>query len=460
MVKVKIYVAHEGRHGSVQVREDSTAEDIRDGFVQKYKLPGSMLDYVLYKGDKEILIDTKVETLGRNTAETSLQLKNLFVPPTLQAIGPVGVDAGLTKTTMEGAVQSLMAAQLTSATLTKDDIQGLPFAEELESAYTLQVLQLPWTSDNILMSKWRSKLLVRQSYKHLWSGIRYILNHKAEPKILLLGTPGTGKSTFTIYILYHLLRDPSFQSRPIVFDAFNLKCSLAAHTREVDPSPATFETLLSKSTTIYLFDAFSKESVYAQFRAASSILISSPDSAHYPQFHKEAATVTCYMPVWSEYELYLARKECFPTVPLETLMEKYCKWGGIVRYVLEHPRAALATLDVASPNETGADVNMEEHVKPDEPNPLAFENVAQDIALVDAISKINVLEMLKVMTVHPLNLGSNILVHRILHFDTSDYVTVKVKFASSYIRDLILKRAEIEKEHEIVNFLRQNIEAY
>lgn len=42
------------------------------------------------------------------------------------------------------------------------------------------------------------------------------------------------------------------------------------------------------------------------------------------------------MPVWTKEEVEKLRKECYSHIPLEDVLHLYKRWGGVVRWVLEH----------------------------------------------------------------------------------------------------------------------------
>ena len=43
------------------------------------------------------------------------------------------------------------------------------------------------------------------------------------------------------------------------------------------------------------------------------------------------------MPVWEREEIEKLRKECYPATMPQDVDQLYAYWGGIVRWVLQHP---------------------------------------------------------------------------------------------------------------------------
>lgn len=65
-------------------------------------------------------------------------------------------------------------------------------------------------------------------------------------------------------------------------------------------------------------------------------IISSPEPYLLLQNYNKKAE-DFYMPVWTPEEIIKLRNECYPYRSESDVVELYAYWGGIVRWVLEHP---------------------------------------------------------------------------------------------------------------------------
>ena len=173
-----------------------------------------------------------------------------------------------------------------------------------------------------------SKLYVRKTYKDLHSLIHDTYQRH---KILVIGSPGTGKSFFALYELYRLLKDGAtivYECLPFnVFMILTAKNLVYAGSR-LSRHNCKVEELLGNRQTYYLFDAGSVGNTIPYLVKAKTIVFSSPDQRNYVDYQKHSYPKTLYMPVWTRDEL---NKVADSRVQAQT---RYDVWGGIPRYVL------------------------------------------------------------------------------------------------------------------------------
>ena len=197
----------------------------------------------------------------------------------------------------------------------------------IEARVTSGVLQFsepfPWLPND-------KSLYVRSAYKEMYT----ILDHDGR-NYMIVGSPGTGKSYFAIYVLYHALR----ASKTVVFHRSSESAvylfkpgQKAQKGRE---NNCTIQAL-NLSETLYLYDAATKKNPSISPEASRLIVFSSPSPENTNDLRK-LRLVSMHMPTWSIDELLLASElDHYRGRITETIIKDlYEKFGGIPRYVLE-----------------------------------------------------------------------------------------------------------------------------
>ncbi|KXZ41316.1 hypothetical protein GPECTOR_559g579 [Gonium pectorale] len=151
------------------------------------------------------------------------------------------------------------------------------------------------------------------------------------------GTPGIGKSWFFYYLLARLLkstRPPPF----IVWEHMTMPNMKWCYTHETGKvfigERSSFSNVLGNPATWYITDG-----VPPQLNCqARTVLLTSPKRETYKEMSKAAASML-YMPYWELGELLACRSLLYCTVDEALAKELYQHYGGVVRYVLQLPKA-------------------------------------------------------------------------------------------------------------------------
>ena len=122
---------------------------------------------------------------------------------------------------------------------------------------------------------------------------------------LILGNPGTGKSYFAIYVLYHALR----ASKTVVFHRSSEKAMYLFKPGQKAKMGAEHHTVqeVASSETLYLYDAGTRRDALRSVQASRLIAFSSPSSENTSELIK-LCLVSLHMPTWNLDELLHASK--------------------------------------------------------------------------------------------------------------------------------------------------------
>jgi hypothetical protein len=153
--------------------------------------------------------------------------------------------------------------------------------------------------------------------------------------ILVTGIPGVGKSFFAAFLLMHYLK----QAVTIVYEDAKRggRWLIIPGAPVQEGGLQDFTTELNLTTTLYICDVGGENSPEPVVCNALTVVLSSPDPAHYQEWLKED-DVTLYMPVWSAEEVTAV----VPTVyPQRTLADGVTSiypgrlnlYGGIARNI-------------------------------------------------------------------------------------------------------------------------------
>jgi hypothetical protein len=181
----------------------------------------------------------------------------------------------------------------------------------------------------------KQALYIRKAYEDLY---HIVTKENVDPRFLISGTSGVGKSCFLIYLLIRLLCNK--QNATVIFKSKKsnlLYCF--ENTKLRTGSFEEFSEQLYNSKTWYLVDGTAPEDdVEAiQVVSASSKSIKSKELT---DFVKELDNIFC-MPPWSIEELEICRNEVYPMVPKDLMLDLIDVAGGVPRYVLWMPATII-----------------------------------------------------------------------------------------------------------------------
>ena len=196
------------------------------------------------------------------------------------------------------------------------------------------------------------EIFVRDAYDDLYN--RYISQYHY---VIITGNPGTGKSYFSVYVLYRLRKERSDLVIVYVSVPTGIVVLFNGDTVSVAEDEKDLFLWLDKEDTIYLFDA-GTQGARARVTRSKTIVFSCPSRSNYHDFYKECILgagcggVMVYMPTWSWDEI---NKLCtIKKVESDKARERFDRWGGIARYIFrkmhECDTSEYADLDVAIRN--------------------------------------------------------------------------------------------------------------
>ena len=179
-------------------------------------------------------------------------------------------------------------------------------------------------------------LYVRESYRDLY---HIVTNENCDPKFLISGTSGVGKSCFLIYLLIRLLCNKT--DATVIFQPVGGSSSLLYCFKDSNLFVGDFEEFsehLYNSKTWYLVDGTVPRDVLA--RTVVSASSKSIKDRRFQEFIKNLVNKFC-MPPWSIEELEACRLSVFPVVPLDLMLDLSDEAGGVPRYVLQIPASII-----------------------------------------------------------------------------------------------------------------------
>ncbi|RHZ76166.1 hypothetical protein Glove_202g84 [Diversispora epigaea] len=177
-------------------------------------------------------------------------------------------------------------------------------------------------------------LYVRKSYRDLY---HIITNENCDPKHLVSGTSGVGKSCFLIYLLIQLLcnkTDVTVIFKP--FDEDLLYCFEGPNL-----SIGYFDEFMEKlynPKAWYLVDGSVPKFVMSKIVISTSS--KSIKDKEFQEFAKNVINKFC-MPPWSIEELEACRLSVFPEIPQDLMLDLSDEVGGVPRKVLQIPASVI-----------------------------------------------------------------------------------------------------------------------
>ena len=296
---------------------------------------------------------------------------------------------------------------------------------EEESAQTITTLKLPGQAV-FLGDRDLSSIIVPQAYKDLWKIAEDVIDQRQQdagsrgPKrslrLVVTGTPGTGKSVSGWYFLYKL-RKKLGSNIEVIWQSLRAKKQFwfgsdgrvfSAHYQSF-----SFAHLLERRSTIYIVDGMEPA-----VENAMTFVFCSPDKTNWKEYFKDDGVQVRFMPIWSKDDILAARQLIFSNVSEERALQLYSKWGGV-------PRAVLQKADDEVWQNT-----LEQ----------AFSKCPK---LGDILTKLGMVDAPKEVS------------NTILHHDVvlPAYKETRMVFASQYVADRVISGAFQEAQLEVRRFL-------
>lgn len=284
-----------------------------------------------------------------------------------------------------------------------------------------QMLSFPTEFRNI------KEIFVRDAFDDLYN--RYISQRHY---VLVTGNPGTGKSYFSLYVLYRLRKERSDLVIVYVSAPSDIVVLFNGDTVSVANDEKELSFWLDKEDTIYLFDAGTQGARIPRVKKSKTIVFSSPSRSNYHDFYKEciisAGGKMVYMPIWSWDEI---NKLCvMKNFPSDKAKERFDHWGGIARSIF-HPVEECDALEYADLD------GAIHHCSPEKIIGLALTLKGGDIKL------------------HS---------HKVLHMDVRnelpdgslDYTTPVIYFASKYVSKRVFDKFTADTRKALINIINDS----
>nr|BAP69148.1 RxLR effector candidate protein [Hyaloperonospora arabidopsidis Emoy2] len=273
------------------------------------------------------------------------------------------------------------------------------------------VITLPEKTFILDESELGSHIYIRHCYPHLWDICRSILDGKkgTYKRLIILGTPGIGKTYFCFLVLLFLAQDGAtviYESSEVEGERTLFSGDLVIKGLHTD-----FSEVLEQRETFYVVDGVKPSRVKAK-----TMLVTSPRKKVWHKiFQRNCARL--FMPVWSKQEIFKCRELLYSNTPVEIVEKRYMKWGGVARYVLQYA-----------------------------------EDKALQKVLKEAITKSN-LQTILTASVESSGVESDVS-HRLLHFRVNpDFCYKCLDFASVYVAQKVFERLYERGRRDLIDFL-------
>ena len=280
--------------------------------------------------------DTGLDGLGQS-AEQALIVVSLL-PLAAQPSIDLGPSAGLPS--VAHLVSDVEAFRLACLDLDVDSIQYKDVVELRTGV---------WIMGDMILG---SRLFIREPYPEFLGMILEIFGDKSKsfPHIIVMGTPGIGKSFFGYLVAMILIR----RGQSVVFEY--ARGNRSFYFRAERSRPVAVGSLYEFSPfvtgkTYYICDDCLPASV-----SVPTLLLTPPHRKHWYQFSKDPCCFR-YMPLWTLNELEDCRELLFPNITQCQLKSAYAVWGGCAKATLqisdpeshiETVNAIMQSLDLAS----------------------------------------------------------------------------------------------------------------
>ncbi|EHS62640.1 uncharacterized protein PGTG_22635 [Puccinia graminis f. sp. tritici CRL 75-36-700-3] len=271
------------------------------------------------------------------------------------------------------------------------------------------------------------RLLVRPIYKELCE----FFKANAYDRWVVTGTPGIGKTFFSVYYMWIAARAKKTVVWQPPFLPEHLSYLMTSSGVElVGTWGSEIDGALAKSEAVHIVDGKAPK-----LRKVWTLLVTSPQHNHYHQFLKDDNSKLLYMPPWSYEELQTCKAILYPDEQIlpTALMDRVFEWyGGVPRYVLAR---ASTEFKRKGGNEDAA-----------------FEEVNQ--SLTEAINRGGIMDVIKAYQAEtPDGQYSHRVVHIFSH-PSGELTRFHLSWASDQVATEMSKRYEQELRINILNLLR------
>lgn len=193
---------------------------------------------------------------------------------------------------------------------------------------------LPYPSDRHIR-----KIIVRRCYVDVFDLILNSIAQYQKKSFGISGTPGIGKSLFFNYMIYQFIHDFSCSFKPknivyqldVKFYLFDLQFKIVS----VFSYESFDQNILENLETVYIVDGSNSNPIAS---ACVTLFISSPRSKYCKNFVTHTSAEEWFFPVWSEDEINLCHKNCYPNFSSDSIQERYRIYGGMARYDMSFTR--------------------------------------------------------------------------------------------------------------------------
>ena len=176
-----------------------------------------------------------------------------------------------------------------------------------------------------------SKMLSRTCYNTMMSVVAHAGREYGIRKVILTGNPGIGKTLGIVEVM----RVAASRGVTVVLQLGKEKDSrylFRAGEPVLEGSKDDFKSYLRDPDVWYIVDSANSPHAYQ----AWTLFVVSPARELFWRYLKEPTDAgKIYLPVWEKEEIEIARRQIYSATPQSVVDERYGRWGGIARYVLE-----------------------------------------------------------------------------------------------------------------------------
>lgn len=163
--------------------------------------------------------------------------------------------------------------------------------------------------------------------------------------MIITGTPGIGKSSFSVYFAWRLVNDERIQG--VLFsDVKDTAHLLVRENGRLLASDGAIHALNihipDGHNYIRLVDLAAREEP-TWLHDGPIIVFSSPDKRRFKELSKKNETLVLYMPIFTLDEMEDLRANCYPGVTQKRTFALFSVYGGVPRFVLGKPKTTTAS---------------------------------------------------------------------------------------------------------------------
>ena len=177
-------------------------------------------------------------------------------------------------------------------------------------------------------------MFIRNAYKELYG---LIFGPHSQKDILILGSPGIGKTIFMLYILMRVMHEKKHEI--VIYcklgEDVEYLCAADCNAPILMEEDMRERYLLHHKNTLLLLDAAAELPPIYPFGESRVIFVSSPNDLNYKDFLKSRKPVQLHMPIWTLEEIKSTKKYVSEFADFDDveISKRFDRFGGIPRII-------------------------------------------------------------------------------------------------------------------------------